>query len=336
MNKNTYTFEERFLAWLFQERNGPNDEVQTATPLASAETHLELDPLYSEGWIDEVTGINPDNMHHYGEITSRSSGHEPLKLGARSVVQERFYNLLKQRFQQEMEASPPLFPWETELVEYEDVVAVSSGIAAWEPQLRQLRLPVTLPTSVLETLFQRCQALTQSALQDGRRLVEAVESLFPDESQSLNALAGTMLLGYSRDGEAMADRLLGNNVPESYEAAPHQQQMTLAMIAAYEMLNRLTLKLTDHEPNVTQAWETASGTVHLKAEKISGDLLRIEATIPESGRVTVSNGASSTQSQRDGEGVVTLLIDGIQANQTYQVQVSLLSADDALGFAVQL
>ncbi len=251
------------------------------------------------------------------------------------MVQERFYTLLKQRFQQEMDVRPPLFPWETEMVEYEDVLSFSADIAAWEPQLQQLQLPVALPAAVLATLFQRCQELARSTVQDGRRLVQAVESLFVVEPMSLDELAGNMILGEARSGEALATRFFGSNPPESYESAPQQQQVTLAMIAAYEMLNRLTLKLTEHDPVLSQSWETIAGTLHLKAEKV-GRMLRIEAKLPDSGRVTVVHGASHTQTQRQGAGLVTLLVDNVQTNQTYQVEVVLLGAESPLGFAVQL
>ncbi|NJM56920.1 MAG: hypothetical protein HC857_05100 [Synechococcales cyanobacterium RU_4_20] len=251
------------------------------------------------------------------------------------MIQERFYSLLKQRFQQEMEVRPPLFPWETEIVEYEDIVSFSAEIAAWEPQLQQLQLPVPLPAAVLATLFQRCQELVRTTVRDGRRLVQAVESLFAVEPLSLDELAGSMMLGEARSGEALATRFFGSNLPESYETAQPQQQMTLAMIAAYEMLNRLTLKLTEHDPCMSQSWETVAGTLHLKAEKVDR-MLRIEAKLPDSGRVTVLQEASRTQTQRQGAGLVSLLVDQVEPNQTYQVQVELLGAESPLGFAVQV
>ncbi len=332
MNRDTYTLEERFLAWLFQEH--PADALWFETP----------DPLDSEVWADSLgdasltdpaPSLSPETMHLFdGKAIPRSSGHEPLKLGAKSVVQERFYTLLKQRFQREMEARPPLFPWETELMEYEDTLPATLGLSAWEPQLRQLRLPVALPDEILAKLFQRCQDLAQSAVQDGRRLVEAVESLFAVDPQSLNLLANAVRLGYSRDGEGLATRLLGNSMPETYASAPQQQQLTLAMIAAYEMLNRLTLKLSAAEPSISQSWETAAGPLLLHLAYGDGTL-RVEAELPAGGSVRLEQGAQRTQAERTESGSVVLQMM-LQPESICRLQVSLVGGDAPLGFAIQL
>lgn len=329
MNRDTYTFEERFLAWLLRapefEESHPNRQI------LNHEGQFDHD-----GWLDRVGEVTsaPLHMHQFEETSPRSSGPEPLKLGAKSVVQERYYALLKQRFQQEMEVRPPLFPWESELREYEDQVA----IAAWEPQLRQLRLPVVLPDDILVTLFERCQALAQTALKDGRRLVEAVESLFPEDAPSLNLLANTVRLGYSRDGEALSSRLFGSQAPTSYESAAHQQKMTLAMVAAYEVLNLLTLDLSEERTAAEQSWQTSKGELRVKAERVDG-LLRVKTVLPAAGDVSVQHGSGQAQSSRAEAGLVTLLVSEVSSEvseESCRVQVRLADADAPLGFTIQL
>ncbi len=348
MNRDTYTLEQRFLAWLIQEpdteaallKPKSDDAVNASRSLEGQDKSLfkgELaDPLDLEDFADESWTLGFRNVHQAWDTIPRSSGHEPLKLGAKFVVQERFHTLLKQRFQQELQANPPLFPWEDELMEYEDGPAFSlAGLEAWKPQLESLRLPVALPAEVMAQVFEKCQSLAKSTVQDGRRLVAAVEGLFPNQGEPLNALAGSMLLGYARDGEGMASRLLGRQVPEAYETATPEQQMTLAMIAAYEVLSRLTLKLSEIEPAVSQSWETSVGRVNLHAVR-EGHSLRLEAQLPVAGSVELDGAAAHTRSDLDAAGVATLIVSDAHAGQTYQVQVMLKEAEAPLGFTIQL
>ena len=348
MNRDTYTLEQRFLAWLIQEPETeaallkPQDEdaFEGVHPLESQDRNLSTvpfgDPLDVEDFADESWTLGFRNVHQAWDTIPRSSGHEPLKLGAKFVVQERFYTLLKQRFQQELEAKPPLFPWEDEIMEYEDGPVFSlAGFEAWKPQLDGLRLPVSIPADVMAQVFEKCQMLAKSTVQDGRRLVAAVEGLFPNQGEPLNALAGSMLLGYSRDGEGLASRLLGSQVPEAYETATPEQQMTLAMIAAYEVLARLTLKLSTIEPAVSQSWETSVGRVNLHAV-LEGHSLRLEAQLPVAGSVELDGAAAHTRSELDAAGVATLVVSDAHVGQTYQVQVMLKEAEAPLGFTIQL
>ena len=326
MNRDTYTFEERFLSWLRQ-------SAESSEPcLGQYRSNIEGQSNPGD-WLDRVGEVTsaPLCMHQFEEISPRSSGPEPLQLGAKSVVQERYYALLKQRFQQEMEVRPPLFPWESELREYEDAVA----IAAWEPQLHQLHLPVNLPEDVLATLFERCQTVAQTAMQDGRRLVEAVESLFPNDLQSLNLLANTVRLGYARNsGAQLADHLLGHQQLASYESAAEQQKMALAMVAAYEVLHRLVLDLSENRPEASQSWQTASGELRIRVERKEG-LLQIEATLPEAGEISVYGGSNAASSRRSDAGPVSLLIPET-LQEACRLQVQLSSADAPLSFSIRL
>jgi len=348
MNRDTYALEQRFLAWLIQE---PNAEAALLKPQgddAAIALHSDesqgrslsegpnYDPLDFEDFADESWTLGFRTVHQAWDAHLGSSGHEPLKLGAKFVVQERFHTLLKRRFQQELQANPPLFPWEDELMEYEDGPVFNwAGFEAWKPQLNSLHIPVALPAEVMAQVFEKCQSLAKSTVQDGRRLVAAVEELFPNQGEPLNALAGSMLLGYSRDGEGMASRLLGSQVPEAYETATSEQQMALAMIAAYEMLSRLTLKLSEVEPAVSQSWETSMGPVNLRAAR-EGHSLRLEVQLPVAGSVELDGAAAHTRSELDAAGVATLMVSDAHVGQTYQVQVMLKEAEAPLGFMIQL
>ncbi|NJN30365.1 MAG: hypothetical protein HC824_07960 [Synechococcales cyanobacterium RM1_1_8] len=252
------------------------------------------------------------------------------------MVQERFYSLLKQRFQRDMEAQPPLFPWETELLDYEDGVAPGwAAFQFWQPKLSTSLLPVALPQEVMAQLFEKCQALVKSTAKNGRRLVEAVEVLFPSQGPALNALAGSVLLGPSRDGEGLAVRLLGSQIPEAYDLATPEQQMALVMVAAHEMLSRLTLKLSESEPSVSQSWETTVGRLHLHAAR-EGNCLRLEAQLPVAGTVELRGDATHTAAERGGAGVATLMVADVQPDQAFQVKVSLVDSEAPLGFTIQI
>lgn len=301
---------------------------------------LERDLMFGELTADELSSISDLESPYVWDTISRSSGQEPLKLGAKSVVQGRFYALLKQRLKADAESNLPLFPWETEVCDYDDEVVTSwtaASIATWSPQFRQIRLPVDLPAAIMAQLFQRCQDLVQSSRQEGRRLVDAIESLFPEQGFALNDLANTVRLGYSRDGEGLASRLLGLQLPDSYSQASAQQQMTLAMIAAYELFSTLTLKLSVHEPQLQRGWETIAGPLQLQAQySKEANSLQLQALLPTAGSLTVRTDDTTTLAHRDHDGPVSLLLSQVQLGQRYELEVELEDVEIPLKFSVQL
>jgi hypothetical protein len=109
-----------------------------------------------------------------------------FQLGDVPAVQDRYYALLKNRLQSEIEQNPPLFPWETEQYRYE------TGWL-WSRQLKTIQLPIPVPGDLLAKLLERCQNLAQSSLKEGAKLVQAVEELFPNQPEALNHLAGLVM-----------------------------------------------------------------------------------------------------------------------------------------------
>ena len=49
---------------------------------------------------------------------------------------------------------------------------------------------MALPDDVLVEIFNQCQQVARQTWQTGRRLIEAVETLFPDQPQILEHIAG--------------------------------------------------------------------------------------------------------------------------------------------------
>ncbi len=369
MNRDTYTPEQRFLSLILQ--GVDLEEVRLAPMLVDVPDGSSIDSWpeiefsqLASALMDPLEGEQPDAAEMaqgsleqdgfaqgspvayvgalegpYGESLSRSSGQEPLKLGAKSVVQGRFYALLKQRLRADAETSLPLFPWETEVLDYEDewsAVPVA-GAAVWRPQFDNLRLPVSLPMDLMAQLFERCQSLVQVSAQEGRRLIDALDSLFPGQGPTLNLMAGNVILGYSRDGESLASRLLGFQVPATYGEASPQQQMTLAMVAAYELFSTLTLKLSASAPEVTRSWETMEGLLTLRAlYSAEAGSLKVEATLPAPGCLTVRSAESATTTHRDQAGVAVLLLSEVRLGCQYDLEVELDGIEIPLKFVVQL
>ena len=249
------------------------------------------------------------------------------------MIHDRFYALLKRRLQAEIQNNPPLFPWETEILDYADV-------GVWATQLQRLKLPVALPDLVLAELFQGCQQVIQNVHQQGLQLIQAVEALFPNEGDRLNDFAGQVLLGASRDDDRTRTWLLGSEIPQSYEQAHGSQQMLLALMAAQELLSQATLVLSPHEPRVLRQWQTALGPLEVTAtqtEPLPGQIrLDIWADLPGAGQVTLQTGDTMTTVKRDSAGTLSLVIPAAQMAQVYPLDINIQEADQPLKFVVRL
>jgi hypothetical protein len=246
-----------------------------------------------------------------------------LNLGDIPAVQDRFYRLLKNRLASEAQRTPPLFPWETEVHDYEaesTTPAVGSnleGVGApsrlWMTQLKNFGLPVALPEGLLLQLFHHCQTVAQSTLLEGAKLVQAVETLFPGEGYALNNLAGLVMTSPARSGEAPVV-----DYPPSYEAAAPTQQMVLSLLAAREILGALTLDVSTRQPTVTRQWLTEFGSLTLVADYHATDFqarLRVQGVLPGGGSLTlVTAGQQATATLTDaGQLSVELVVSPGQA-----------------------
>jgi hypothetical protein len=229
-----------------------------------------LDPLDSEPVAIRLTYLKESGYFPVEEFSFFEPGEIP-------AVQDRFHSLLKRRIQTETELKPPVFPWETEGYEYDaELVStpdrvpagVPAGVPAWAAQLQSLNLPVPMPEKVLAHLFSQCQAVMQSSLQEGAKLVRAVESLFPGQDAALNQLAGFVLASPVRSGAIappMKNAPGASSFPINYDVATAPQQMALSLIAAREIIESLTLKVSPQQ-SVQRQWQMAAGMLNLVAE----------------------------------------------------------------------
>ncbi len=356
MYNNSDTLYSRLIEWLLQESvpaasapaEGRADSTVPPGEHPAADFDLEqLDPLDFEEL--NVASFNSDEAAF--DRTRASSGgirareeHEPrgethhYNLGDMPTVQNRFQAILKRRLQAEIERHPPLFPWETQLSDYEPdfsdarAGAIVPPVRLWMPQLFNLALPVALPETVLAQLLDACSEAVYSRRQLGAKLVNAVESLFPDQFQALNQLAGMVLLYPSRSGERL------QSFAGSYESAAAEQKMTLALLAAKEIISALTVPISPTGTPVERQWQTAVGTVTVQAEYQMQDgvaKLRVIARLPRGGSLTLRTPQASASAQRTYPGYLSVESFDLQPNQTYPLEIRFLDSEQTpLIFAI--
>jgi hypothetical protein len=311
--------------------------------------------------IDETSLSSPEssnlrspqnvNLPPSGFIGSnRSLQREPIvELGDVPAVQDRFHALLKHRLQSEIQQNPPLFPWETEFCDYE--AEATYGVAEnpigsdffpvvprpkhgagliWIHHLNAIGLPVSMPRDVLAQLLERCQAIAQSSLKQGSKLVQAVEDLFPQQSEALNYLAGLVIPMPTRSPNSPLSSGTKNNLPVNYETAAPAQQMVLSLLAAREILNALTITLQPDQPFMERQWETDFGPLKLRAVYDSHpevSSIRVQATLPCSGHLNLQGLDSQVVAQRSTAGLVSVELFSPQMSQVYPLEVSLADQD---------
>jgi hypothetical protein len=273
-----------------------------------------------------------------------------FELGDVPVVQERFQALLKHRLQSEIQKNPPLFPWETELLDYssEPESAIAAGVLVgssqsrnsvggfgWLRHVKDLPLPVPaqIPEPILSTLLQRCQDAVQLSLQEGAKLVKAVEDLFPGQDEALNYLAGNVMMAPARSPKAATVE-----APIQYEDVVPDQQMVLSLLAAREIINALSLKVSTTEPVIDRQWQTDVGllSVHIEYIQTPVPSIRLHATLPAAGLLAVRNGELRTTAQRTTAGRLSAELFEPQPNHSYAVEFCLAGIENPLTFALQL
>lgn len=299
------------------------DALDAAHPQSNHDNLLdseEINTLLNHLTGSDVFSFQDTPLSHSGEIPA---------------VQDRFYALLRHRLREEIERRPPLYPWETEVREYEDALAPELATATvWASQMQALNLPVPMPEGVLNRLLEQCQSLLQSSLQEGRKLVQAVEALFPGESDALNHLAGYVMAAPARSGTS-APVLEG--VLDHYDAATQPQQMLLSLVAAREILNTLVLTVSPSQPTLEREWHTTAGLLTLRAMLLESGSLRLVANLPCAGRLKLQSSEVEKTAHRANAGPVSLELLEVEALQSYSVQVELEQAGtSSLSFAIAL
>lgn len=277
---------------------------------------------------------------------SPHSGRQKFVLGETITVHDRFHNLLKRRLQAEIQLRPPLFPWETEITDYESTESASLMVESvmptrcWTAQLQNLNLPVPLPEKVLAQLLERCQGLVQSSLLEGAKIVQAVESLFPDQSQVLNQLAQVVMMSPARSGGPQLSEAVRQHLPPNYESANQKQQMLLSLLAAREIVGSLNLTVSAQRPLIERQWQTEVGPLLLEiqyqvTEKAA---LRAQVWLPAAGSLKFSAeaGGAAVVAQRPDSGYLSVELPEPQLQQRYLLAVQLVDLDQApLIFSIQ-
>jgi hypothetical protein len=237
-----------------------------------------------------------------------------------TTVQTHFEALLKRRLRQEIEPRPPLFPWEKARQEYPDAVSQDLQTATvWLDNLQNLDIPSSVPEDILTELFWRCQQVAQQTHQSGRRLIAAVQALFPEQPQTLEYVAGLVSRPAYRSGQAQTLDAI------DYDTASPQQQIALSMVAAQNIFEALSLKVSASDPTTEKHWLTADGTLVVKATYLTGDVpqLRVEAQVPQSGTLQLTTHDETVDSRRTGPGELVVYLNHPQIERLYSVDVTL-------------
>ena len=279
-----------------------------------------------------------DGVENFDETTATSrsgdfqSGCMPqtFQLGEIPTVQERFQAVLKRRLQIQIENNPPLFPWETHLIEYPECVdnsLLELVPVGWTAQQYKLNLPIRLPDRIFQQLLDKCQALIASSLPLGAKLVQAVESFFPDnDSQTLNDLAGLVLRSPNRSVDTLEKM---PNLGSSYSDLQQSQQMALSLLAAKQLLETTTVPISTTNPVVERQWLTSAGILTLRIEyQFEGmTKLRVQSELPTKGTVKLQGNASQAIAESSSPGCLSVELCYTQLNQTYTLFVELQEID---------
>lgn len=253
-------------------------------------------------------------------------------------MKNRFEALLREKLKARIEMNPPLFPWEPEgtnlLNEYPDVFREDQVPATdlWMAHRQQLRWSMPLPDQVFAQLLAPVFTLLQSGLREGAKLVQAVETLFPDQSQPLNELAGLVIRGSLRGSLDLRES------QPCYETATPEQQMVLLLLATQELLNTLTLNCCLNQSTVHQEWLTTLGLFTVDVDYVqteSGTILKIRGKLPDRGRLQLLGNDRSVTAKRNSPGCLALELINPEPNQIYRLHVLLDSQEqNPLCFAI--
>ncbi|MGJ3247142.1 MAG: hypothetical protein ACFE0I_13860 [Elainellaceae cyanobacterium] len=332
------------ISWLIQDPNPSNatpsgeiSDLETGSGQTgySGSEFNGLDSLSA----DEIS----DMLAQFSETSSLSSksqlveGDLLFELGDIPAVQDRFYALLKRRLQAEIESNPPLFPWESEVCDYDaeySDLPVSELVPAnfWATQLKNLSFPVPMPDALLTTLLSQCQDAVQSSLRQGAKLVQAVEPLFPGRAQTLNHLAGLVISSdYLRSAAAPAAASGSANAefPNHYDTANPIQQMALSLVAAREIMDSLSLVVSPERPKSQQTWLTSAGAIVIEAEYQAQpqSRLKVQGQLPCQGTIHLRSPVAQSTAQRSTPGWISLELFEVALNQSYPLEIQLKGSD---------
>jgi hypothetical protein len=334
-NQDEQAFERRFFDGLLQK-----DLYGRDTPVPTSDSaEEELNPHTQLDQSCEVENLEWDELDplDFEEQLFRPES-QYSAIGEIEIVKNRFETVLREKLKARIEMNPPLFPWEpigTDLLnEYPDVFREEQVPAThlWMAHRQQLRWSMPLPDQVFAQLLAPLFTLLQSGLREGAKLVQAVETLFPNESQPLNELAGLVIRGSLRGSLDLRES------QPCYETATPEQQMVLLLLAAQELLNTLTLNCRLNQSTVHQEWLTTLGLFTVDVDYVeteSGTSLKIRGEFPDGGRLQLLGNDRSVTAKRNSSGCLTLELTNPEPNQIYRLHVLLDSEEqNPLCFAI--
>ncbi|NJL78574.1 MAG: PatU [Nostocaceae cyanobacterium CSU_2_110] len=312
MNSDTESLQNQLLAWLLADNAATEEDfLVECEEINGAKTYTENTASTS------------------GASESDSMSYPFFQLGEIPTVQTRFQAVLKRRLQSQVQDNPPLFPWETQLVDYPDYIDNLSmnwvPAHPWAAQQSKLSLPIAIPEKIFQQLLAKCQELLSFPVPLGAKLVGVVESLFPNEPQMLNDLAGMVLRSPYRSADTL-ERM--PYVEGNYSDLQPRQQMALSLLAAKQLLENLTLSVDASEEYVSRQWLTNFGTVTLsvKYDQVA-QTLRVEAELPHPGQVKLEGDNCVQVAKSSNQGIVSLELNSVQQQANYTLAVELNDMD---------
>ncbi len=241
-------------------------------------------------------------------------------------MQTHFEALLKRRLRQEIAHRPPVFPWEKGgLHDYPETLNHESGTASiWLDHLKNLDVPADLPDAILTNLLIQCQHIAQQTLQAGRRLVSAVEVLFPDQPQTLELIAGMVSRPAYRSAPQTLERA-------DYATASAQQQIALSMLTAQKIFEALTITVSAAQPTQRQDWLTPCGPLTVAATYAPGDRPQLDITVelPAAGNVVLAPTTEAIRAERATPGPLVVRLMVPQPATPYALDVTLTDYQSA-------
>jgi hypothetical protein len=314
MNSDSESLQNQLFKWLL---------ADDATPLEGTPVECK-----ENNGVVNFTTVSPIASNGEQQLESIP---QTFQLGEIPTVQERFQAVLKRRLQTQIQNHPPLFPWESQFRDYPDFIENPSMglVPGWGfTQARaSLNLPIDLPERIIRQLLEKCQALVTSSLPLGAKLVQAVESFFPNEQQTINDLASLVLRSPYRSASALKDV---PNLDGDYSDLQPRQQMALSLMAAKQLLDNLTLPISATNAVVERQWLTSAGAINLKVEyQVQGKdaILCVQADLPTTGTLKVLGNGSSSMAQSSSAGCLSVEITCNQPRQPYNLEVKLTGID---------
>ncbi len=319
MNSDTESLQNQLLAWLLADNATTEEDFLVESEVINGATRYEEHTASTSG---ASSSENMPDLFQLGEIPA---------------VQTRFQAVLKRRLQNQIQDNPPLFPWETQLVDYPDYIdnTSMSWVPAWgwAAQQSKLSLPILMPEKIFQQLLARCQELLTFPVPLGAKLVGVVESIFPNEPQTLNDLAGMVLRSPYRSADTL-ERI--PTVEGSYSDLQPRQQMALSLLAAKQLLEDLTIPVDAAQEVVQKEWLTSVGSINLRFQyNQETDKLRVEAELPRIGKLKFGGNTSAKVAESSDKGIVSLELNSVKKGSTYTLSVELQEIDDQpLTFAI--